>query len=195
MVDNKTCTPSLLNYGWVHGLSFRFIFPMINWNSCEYSRLGCWVSGNLPIIMIDLNANRGNGFQHIFASDLSVKIFNIYNFQVYPGLHPGDPNDYPYLIPLKAKVDTSRYLTTLTSELPEFLKEKTEPKLAFYNAGTDILESDPLGGLSVDYAPVLERDRFVMEEVTKRIIPTVIMTTGGYTKQSFELVAELAKQM
>jgi histone deacetylase 11 len=61
--------------------------------------------------------------------------------------------------------------------------------LAFYNAGTDVFEHDPLGGLCISAATILERDLFVMNELKKRKIPTVMVTSGGYTKQSFQLIA------
>ena len=147
------------------------------------------------IVMIDLDAHRGNGFEYIFANDASVHMFDMYNFQVYPGLHNGDPDEFPFIIPLKAKCNTDRYLNTLTNELPKFLSSVSSPKLAFYNAGTDILSNDPLGGLNVEYSGVVERDKYVLDELAKRNIPTVIMTSGGYTKQSFELIAQMATQV
>ncbi|NOX43617.1 MAG: hypothetical protein GXP19_07785 [Gammaproteobacteria bacterium] len=65
--------------------------------------------------------------------------------------------------------------------------------IAIYNAGNDILETDPLGGLSVSFDGVVTRDIFVLEQLAKKGISTVVMTSGGYTKQSHQLIAELAK--
>lgn len=145
------------------------------------------------VLMIDLDAHRGNGFESFFTQDPAVKIFDMYNAQVYPGLHNGDFADFPYMIPLKLYTKGARYLEILHKALPSFVDTAEQPRLAFYNAGSDILSGDPLGALDVAFAEVLERDRFVLDELRKRGIPTVVMTSGGYSKRSYELVAELIK--
>lgn len=67
--------------------------------------------------------------------------------------------------------------------------------MVFYNAGTDILAGDPLGNLNVSFNGVLERDRYVIEMLSKLNIPTVVITSGGYTKESYKLIAGLASQI
>jgi histone deacetylase 11 len=62
--------------------------------------------------------------------------------------------------------------------------------LAIYNAGTDVFASDPLGGLRISAPAILERDLYVVGELRQRGIPTVMVLSGGYTKQSFQLVAD-----
>jgi histone deacetylase 11 len=150
------------------------------------------LSRNDKVLMIDLDAHRGNGFTSFYENDKSVSIFDMYNMQVYPGLKQGDPDDFPFIIPLRSGLGSAEYLQTLKAELPLFLESNPEPVLAFYNAGTDILASDKLGGLNVDYDSVNERDQFVIDLLRERNIPTVIMTSGGYSKDSYKLVADLA---
>ncbi len=145
------------------------------------------------VLMIDLDAHRGNGFESVTENDPTVKNFDMYGFQSYPGLHDGDPDEFPYMIPLKAGMKDDVYLDVLETKLVKFLDENSEAKFVFYNAGNDILETDPLGSLKVSFEGVLKRDKFVIEQLTKRKIPTVIMTSGGYTKQSHKLIAELVK--
>jgi len=176
-----------------HGEGFSFFADAAL--SINYCRAEEILSKDDNVVMVDLDAHRGNGFEYIFANDASVHMFDMYNFQVYPGLRNDDPDEFPFIIPLKAKSNTDRYLNTLTNELPNFLNGVNNPKLAFYNAGTDILANDPLGGLSVQYSGVVERDKFVLEELAKRNIPTVIMASGGYTKQSFQLIAQMAQHV
>jgi len=144
------------------------------------------------VLMIDLDAHRGNGFESFMAQDSAIQLFDMYSFQVYPGLHPGDPDEYPYMIPLKAGTDDKAYLEILKTELPKFLAEHQDAKLIFYNAGNDILDVDPLGGLKVSYQGVIARDQYVIEQLARTNTPTVIMTSGGYTQQSYCLIAELA---
>lgn len=153
------------------------------------------LSRNDKVLMIDLDAHRGNGFTSFYENDKSVSIFDMYNMQAYPGLKQGDPDDFPFIIPLRSGLGSAEYLQTLKAELPSFLESNPGPALAFYNAGTDILASDKLGGLNVDYDSVNERDRFVIDLLRDKNIPTVIMTSGGYSKDSFKLVADLASYL
>lgn len=147
------------------------------------------------VLMIDLDAHRGNGFASYYEKDPSVGIFDMYNMQVYPGLKPGDPDEFPFVIPLRAGLGSEEYLKILKADLPLFLDANSSPKLAFYNAGTDILATDKLGALNVSYDAVNERDRFVIDSLRARNIPTVIMTSGGYSNDSYKLIADLASYL
>jgi acetoin utilization deacetylase AcuC-like enzyme len=66
-----------------------------------------------------------------------------------------------------------------------------EVKFAIYNAGTDIYTGDRLGGMNVSAEGVLKRDRFVLEELIGRRIPTAVLLSGGYSRESYRLVAEM----
>ncbi len=145
------------------------------------------------VAMIDLDAHRGNGFQAIFSRDPAVKIFDMYNAQVYPGMFKGSEDEYPFMIPLKSRLSGEVYLKILRDELPKFLDSCPNLKLVFYNAGTDILASDPLGGMNVSYDAVVERDRYVIETLTGLGVPTAVVTSGGYTDQSHQLIAQLGR--
>ncbi len=144
------------------------------------------------VLMIDLDAHRGNGFESLAGNDSNIAIFDMYNFQVYPGLHSGDPDEHPFMIPLKAKMTGEHYLNILKEELPKFLSAHNDAKLVFYNAGTDIVAGDPLGQLDLSFEQVLERDRYVIDRLLERNLSVATMTSGGYSKQSFKLIAEMA---
>jgi len=144
------------------------------------------------VLMIDLDAHRGNGFESIVKNDPAVEIFDMYNFQVYPGIHEGDMDDFPFMIPLKNKINDDIYLSALKEELPRFMQANEKPRLVFYNAGTDILAGDALGNLNVSFEGVVERDRYVIDMLSSLNVPTVIVTSGGYTKDSYKLIASLA---
>lgn len=174
-----------------HGEGFCF------YADAALSIINCREKGLLKaddtVLMIDLDAHRGNGFESVTKADKTVKNFDMYGFQSYPGLHDGEPDEYPYMIPLKSGVNDLTYLSILETELEKFLNENDSVKLVFYNAGNDILESDPLGGLKVSYEGVVKRDEFVIQQLRKRNIPTAVMTSGGYTSDSHKLIAQLAK--
>lgn len=184
-----------LGGGFHHAFSDRgegFCFFADAAFALETLRVENQLSLNDKILMIDLDAHRGNGFASFYENDKSVSIFDMYNMQVYPGLKDGDPDDFPFIIPLRSGLGSTEYLQTLKSELPVFLESNPSPRLALYNAGSDILSSDKLGGLNIDYDSVAERDRFVVDLLREKNIPTVITTSGGYSKHSCKLVADLA---
>lgn len=147
------------------------------------------------ILMIDLDAHRGNGFESYIENDSTVHNFDMYNLRAYPGIHFGEPDEHPFMLPLQPGTTDNKYFEILDSNLELFLDSVNSPKLAFYNAGNDILDIDPLGGLSVSYEGVLRRDKTVLEQLFKRQIPTVVMTSGGYSPRSYEIIAELAKSI
>ncbi len=73
------------------GGGFHHAFPAHGEGLCFFSDaalsiLSCRAHGllkqNDPIIMIDLDAHRGNGFEYIFRNDPFVHIFDMYNFQM-----------------------------------------------------------------------------------------------------------------
>ena len=153
------------------------------------------LSAHDKILMIDLDAHRGNGFESVMGKDAAIRIFDMYNYQTYPGLYEGDPTHHPYLIPLKTGIRDEEYLDILNTELVKFLNENSDARFVLYNAGNDIFENDRLGKLSVSYNGVLKRDAFVLEQLAKRHLPTAIMTSGGYTRTSHRFIAELAKSV
>lgn len=157
------------------------------------SRISGLLQQNDNVGMIDLDAHRGNGFESFFIDDSSVSIFDMYNFQVYPGRHPGDVDDYPYMVPLQSGMSGESYLRVLREELPAFLETLKDAKLVFYNAGTDVLAGDRLGRLNLSFQHVVERDRYVLQQLKALAVPVVVLTSGGYTSESYKLVAECAK--
>src|SRR5262249_55198843 len=100
-------------------------------------------------------------------------------------------------VPLPMDCRGSEYLEVLRERLPGFLDSVArrgsdsggEAPLGIYNAGTDVVAGDPLGGLALSAEDVLARDLFVMKEFRKRGMPAIMVTSGGYTKESYQLIA------
>ncbi len=141
-----------------------------------------------PILIIDLDAHQGNGLERVFSLDKSVYILDMYNQNTYPqdwwATSLIDCN-----LPLRNRTEDKEYLALLKKHLPPFIEQVGKPKIAFFNAGTDIYKDDPLGGLSISKAGILERDKFVFHTLTEAGIPWVMVLSGGYTKESYLLVA------
>lgn len=143
------------------------------------------------VLYVDCDAHRGNGVASIFRDDPRVLIFDMFNTDVYPD----EPStlervDHPVVVHMGCSSD--EYLAALQSNLSEFLDAAVRYSsiaIAIYNAGTDIFERDPLGGLNVAASAVMDRDQFVVEQLQQLDIPTVVVTGGGYTHDSARLIA------
>lgn len=144
------------------------------------------------VVYVDCDAHQGNGVCRAFAADRRVFIYDIYNAAIYPR----DAEARRRIdcdVPLTPNQTDAEYLHALTETLPRFLdgiSRPTRPAFAIYNAGTDIYRGDPLGALAVTAAGVLKRDRFVLNELTARGTPTIMLPSGGYTRESFQLIAD-----
>ncbi|WP_295621934.1 histone deacetylase [Chamaesiphon sp. GL140_3_metabinner_50] len=164
---------------------------------CVYSDIAISIaslrqSGQLTatdsIAIIDLDAHQGNGLARIFEFDRTVHILDMYNQDIYPqdrqAIDRIDLN-----LPLASGTRDDEYLNKLQQYLPSFLSQLDRPKIAFYNAGTDIYEDDPLGRLKISAEGVLARDRLVFQTLVAARIPVVMVLSGGYTSESYQLVA------
>lgn len=148
------------------------------------------------VAYIDLDAHLGNGVGHMFMDDSSVFMFDMYNKTIYP-YDPDAEDRVDCKIGAHAGWSSDEYIHTLTDKLPTFLQAihdgETPVEFAIYNAGTDVFEGDSLGNLNVTAAHVLERDLFVIEQLLSRNIPTVMLLSGGYSRESHRLVFETVR--
>jgi histone deacetylase 11 len=145
------------------------------------------------IAIIDLDAHQGNGLTRIFERDSSIHILDMYNRDIYPQDRQAIDRINCNL-PLGSGTRDAEYLDKLQQYLPAFL-EQIQPKIAFYNAGTDIYEHDPLGRLKISAEGVLARDLFVFETLVDAGIPVVMVLSGGYTAESYQLVARSVEEV
>src|SRR5262249_22922708 len=131
------------------------------------------------IAYIDLDAHLGNGVAWCFRHDASVFLFDMHNGSIYPIFDMVARDRVDCLVPLRPDTRGSEYLNELRRRLPPFLDsvgKSTTVNLAIYNAGTDVLVDDPLGGLGLSLDDVLARDQFVLQSLRERGIPTVVLT-------------------
>lgn len=164
---------------------------------CVYADVGLavrtlWAEGALPadasVAHIDLDAHLGNGVAHVFADEPRARLFDMHNGSIYPD-DPAALRRVDHALPLARGADDATYLDTLRGELPGFL-DAAAPAFAVYNAGTDVLDGDRLGQLSVSASGVLARDLFVLDALSARGIPWLMVTSGGYTAASAGLIAQ-----
>ncbi|XP_005726759.1 histone deacetylase 11 isoform X1 [Pundamilia nyererei] len=146
------------------------------------------VEGISRVTIIDLDAHQGNGHERDFLDDRRVFIMDMYNRYIYPG------DEYAKRA-IKRKVELdwgtedSEYLQKVELHMEGTLNEVL-PDIIVYNAGTDILDGDPLGGLSISPQGIIKRDELVFRAAKRRGIPVLMMTSGGYQKKTARIIAD-----
>jgi histone deacetylase 11 len=149
------------------------------------------LSNTDTVLYIDLDAHQGNGVCYEFMEDRAVRIFDMYNRDIYPG-DPAARARIDCDVPLPMGCPGEQYLGLLRDRLPPFmssLPSHSKPRLVIYNAGTDPFVEDQLGGLQLSGEDILTRDLFVVAQSRLHDIPLVMLPSGGYSSQSYALIA------
>lgn len=138
------------------------------------------LSADAKILIIDIDAHHGNGNAYVFMDDPMVTLFDIYNGQNYPD------NKFTRArvdidLPLRATTKGPEYLQQLEQGLQ---KIDSDYSIAFIVAGTDVLSTDPLGGLQLTIAECVERDALVAKSLLSLSVPFVFLGGGGYSVAS-----------
>lgn len=127
------------------------------------------------ILVIDCDVHQGNGTAEIFKDDPDVYTFSMHGEKNYPFVKP--PSTYD--IGLPDGTGDKTYQAILTDALGVIFDEFT-PDLVFYLGAIDPLETDHFGRLSLTLQGLRERERTVIETVTQKEIPLVLLLSGGY---------------
>lgn len=152
-----------------------------------------WVN---KVLVVDCDVHQGNGTAYIFRDDPDVFTFSIHGEKNYPFQKP--PSDLDIGLPDKTGDD--KYHKSLISALDQIFS-LFAPDLVFFLGGIDPLEADHFGRLSLSLQGLRERDRIVIESVTQRNLPLVLLLSGGYAPTLKETVVahaqmyEVAKEM
>ncbi|PKA63644.1 Histone deacetylase 2 [Apostasia shenzhenica] len=140
------------------------------------------------VMIIDLDAHQGNGHETDFCNDRRVYIMDMYNSEIYP-LDFAARRYIDQKIELMSGTRTKEYLEQLEKAL-EVAANRFDPDLVIYNAGTDILDGDPLGRLKISPDGVVMRDEKVFNFAKNKNRPIVMLTSGGYMKSSARVIAD-----
>ncbi|XP_071960728.1 histone deacetylase 11-like [Antedon mediterranea] len=145
------------------------------------------MEGVKKAMIVDLDAHQGNGHERDFMGDDQVYIMDVYNRHIYP--HDGfAKRAINRKVELEMFLEDPFYLDQVSRNLEAALKEFT-PDVIVYNAGTDILQGDSLGALSITPKGIVERDEYVFQAAISRGIPIVMVTSGGYQRNNAEIIA------
>ncbi len=128
-------------------------------------------------MVVDCDVHQGNGTAAIFAGDRSVFTLSIHQFNNYPTEKPPSSLD----IHLPDGIGDAEYLQRLSDGYRTALA-LFKPQLVIYAAGADPYYEDQLGGLSLTFDGLMERDRLVLWTAAQHKIPTAIVLAGGYAQ-------------
>jgi acetoin utilization deacetylase AcuC-like enzyme len=126
-------------------------------------------------MVVDCDVHHGNGTAAIFADDPSVFTLSIHQFNNYPSEKPPSSLD----IHLADGIGDAEYLHRLGNGYRAALSI-FKPELVVYVAGADPFQEDQLGGLSLTFDGLMERDRLVMWTALTHHVPVAIVLAGGY---------------
>ncbi len=147
-------------------------------------------------MVVDCDVHHGNGTAAIFANDDSVFTLSIHHFNNYPSEKPPSSLD----IHLADGTGDAEYLQRLGNGYRAALA-MCKPELIVYVAGADPYLEDQLGGLSLTFEGLKERDRLVLSTALTHHIPVSIVLAGGYATSQEDTVtihantAEIAREL
>uniref|UniRef100_A0A8C3YMS7 Histone deacetylase 11 n=1 Tax=Catagonus wagneri TaxID=51154 RepID=A0A8C3YMS7_9CETA len=141
-------------------------------------------------------------YQHVPETRWPIVYSPRYNitFMGLEKLHPFDAGKWGKVISflkeaIRRKVELEwateddEYLMKVERNLEKALREH-QPDVVVYNAGTDVLEGDRLGGLSISPQGIVRRDELVFRMVRSLQVPILMVTSGGYQKRTARIIAD-----
>jgi acetoin utilization deacetylase AcuC-like enzyme len=147
-------------------------------------------------MVVDCDVHHGNGTAAIFSGDTSVFTLSIHQHNNYPSEKPPSSLD----IHLADGIGDAEYLHRLGNGYRAALT-MFKPELVLYVAGADPYMDDQLGGLSLTFDGLKERDRLVISTALTQRIPVAIVLAGGYAQSVEDTItihantAEVAKEV
>lgn len=190
-----------LQYGWAINLSGGYhhakayhssgfcFFADINLAAMRFWEL----HPGKKVMVIDLDAHQGNGFEDLFADNPLVQTFDVYNGDIYPNdVHAAQFIRWKH--PIRSKTATEAYLDLIHKQLPAAFEE-WQPDFVIYNAGTDIYQLDPLGALGVSAEGIVAREELVFSLCRRFKVPVMMLLSGGYHENSYLIIANSIAQL
>ncbi|KAH0630364.1 hypothetical protein JD844_013328, partial [Phrynosoma platyrhinos] len=136
------------------------------------------IEGVCRATIIDLDAHQ----------DRRVYIMDVYNRYIYPG-DGFAKRAIQRKVELEWGTEDTEYLQKVKTHVEGALNE-VKSDIIIYNAGTDILDGDPLGGLAISPQGIIDRDEIVFRAARKHRVPILMVTSGGYQKRTARIIAD-----
>jgi histone deacetylase 11 len=132
-------------------------------------------------LVVDTDAHQGNGTADAIRPWAWAHILDLFEEDIFPW----PKVDETIAVPLRSGLSGMEYLEILQDYLPDAL-DHLKPDLIVYNAGSDVLNTDPLTSLRLNVTEMSERDLFVITEARARNIAIAMVLSGGYGPHSWE---------
>lgn len=132
-------------------------------------------------LVVDTDAHQGDGTAKVLRTWGWADLLDLYEEDIFPW--PKAEEAMP--VPLPARTNGEEYQEALRAHLPKAL-DRYQPDLIVYNAGSDVLGSDPLSRLMLTAEEMAERDLYVVTEARERGIALAMVLSGGYGPASWE---------
>lgn len=133
------------------------------------------------VLVVDTDAHQGDGTSDIVRAWPWAHTLDFFEDALFPW--PKAKEDFP--VPLRSQLRGAAYLEIVRENLAIAL-DRYLPEFVVYNAGSDVLASDPLTSLLLSPEAMAERDLHVVSEVRARGIPLAMVLSGGYGPQSWQ---------
>lgn len=130
-------------------------------------------------LVVDTDAHQGNGFANVLRDEPNSFVLDFFDESIYP--FPKVQEHQSVAFP--ARTGGAEYLSKLESWVPKVIAE-FKPELIVHNAGSDVLNSDPLSSFRLSVEDMNQRDLAVVNFGRKENIPVAMVLAGGYGKES-----------
>jgi histone deacetylase 11 len=132
------------------------------------------------VLVVDSDAHQGNGTADAIRPWPWAHMLDIFEGDLFPWPKVSEE----IALPIAADTTGREYLDLLATNLDAAL-DRVRPDFVVYNAGSDVLTTDPLTRLSLTDADLVERDLLVTTAVRERGIPLAMVLSGGYGPHSW----------
>jgi histone deacetylase 11 len=136
-------------------------------------------------LVIDTDAHQGDGTADAIRDWEWAHLLDFFESAIFPW--PKVEEDAA--VPLPSWLDGEEYLRRIRDDVPVAL-DMARPDLVVYNAGSDVLASDPLASLQLTTAQLAERDLAIVTMTRERGIPLAMVLSGGYGSLSWQAHAQ-----
>lgn len=133
------------------------------------------------VLVVDADVHQGNGCAASTRAWPWAHLLDFYEDALFP--HPKEQEEFP--VPLPSRLSGQIYLDILRTQLARAL-DRFDPEFVVYNAGSDVLGTDPLASLLLTVDQMIDRDLHVVSTVRERGIPLAMVLSGGYGPDSWE---------
>jgi histone deacetylase 11 len=131
-------------------------------------------------LVVDTDVHQGDGTADAIRPWPWAALLDFFEEDLFPS--PKVKEEHP--VPLSPGLNGAEYMDALRDHLPAAL-DRYHPDIVVYNAGSDVLWSDPLGHLFLTADDLAERDLFVATQARERGVPLAIVLSGGYGRDSW----------